>query len=207
MTDPTTPHPAHPADDHLDAVPGDPPVPITVWRTPAEAGGLSPRLAARLLAAYTRPGDTVHDTTADPALADAIAAAGRRLASDRRGADPADPAALAVTGWPPTHAGVDPVIVLGALRRRLRPSGVLVAVIANPTPGAGPVDAGPLVRAARQARLSYLQHIVAVTAPVDGDRITAPPGVDQPRGGGTAAAHLRVHTDLLVFANSHDRRG
>jgi hypothetical protein len=46
-------------------VPGDPPVPITVWRTPAsdDGGLLGHPLAARLVAAYTRRGDTVLDAT------------------------------------------------------------------------------------------------------------------------------------------------
>jgi hypothetical protein len=203
MSPSTNPVPEH-FDDcaEVDVVPGDPPVPITVWRTPAsDAGVMSARLAARLLAAYTRRGDTVHDATFDPEFARAVAAAGRQVSRwTGRPGDPTGLCALVLTGWP-MSTEVDPVIVLGALRRRLHHDGVLVVLIANPQPAGGPVDVGPLVRAARQARLTYLQHIVAVTASTDGEHLTPPPGTVP-----VPATHLRVHTDLLAFARGGDRR-
>src|SRR5215207_4487390 len=69
----------------LDAVGGDPPVPISVWRVagvnrPAEGGGadgLIPRLAALLIGSYTRRGDTVVDLTGDPTIAGAAGAGAR----------------------------------------------------------------------------------------------------------------------------------
>jgi hypothetical protein len=71
----------------LDAVTGQPPVPISVWRatgpdepptTPGELfTGLTPRVAAILLAIYTDPGDLVLDATADPAVEGAAGAGGR----------------------------------------------------------------------------------------------------------------------------------
>jgi len=202
MSDPThrSDHPDVDVDVDLDLdlVPGDPPVPITVWRTPAASPtGMSDRLAARLLAAYSRRGDAVHDATADPEFARAMTAADRRrLPRAPRDGEPADLAALVLTGWPLPDRGIDPVIVLGALRRRLRPGGVLVAVVANPASGGPPVEAGPLVHAAHAARLSYLQHIVAVTAATDGDQLAPTRDPVRWRGGGR---HVRVHTDLLVF--------
>jgi hypothetical protein len=210
-TPPTDPyhHDPHPfgGDVELDLVPGDPPVPITVWRTPvAEAqAGMSPRLAARLLSAFTRPGQAVHDATGDPTLAQAVAALGRHSAAGHRG-QPPEPAELALSAWPPPGRGIDPVISLGALRRRLAPGGVLVVVLADPAPGRQPVDAGPLVRAAAQARLAYLQHIVAVHAPIHADRIHPTLGDTVARrvGGGR---HLRVHTDLLIFTPAGGRHG
>ncbi|MEV1333184.1 hypothetical protein AB0J20_26835 [Micromonospora costi] len=79
--------PVHPVDPFevdptaIDLVAGDPPVPVTVWRTahsPADAGrSIGARLAYRLVAAYTRPGEVVVDVTADHALA-AVSTAGRR---------------------------------------------------------------------------------------------------------------------------------
>lgn len=79
--------PVHPVDPlevdptAIDVVAGDPPVPVTVWRTahsPADGGrSVGARLAYRLVAAYTRPGEVVVDVTADHALA-AVSAAGRR---------------------------------------------------------------------------------------------------------------------------------
>jgi hypothetical protein len=65
-----------------DLVAGDPPVPITVWRTartPADAGrSIGARLAARLVAAYSRLGEAVVDLTDDHALTTVCAAGGRR---------------------------------------------------------------------------------------------------------------------------------
>ncbi|MBF9132754.1 hypothetical protein I0C86_27920 [Plantactinospora sp. S1510] len=72
-----------PADSTLiDLIAGDPPVPITVWRT-ARTGAethtsLPTRLAYRLVAAYSRPGEAVVDLTPDHALASICARGGRR---------------------------------------------------------------------------------------------------------------------------------
>ncbi|MCW3818612.1 hypothetical protein ONA91_29655 [Micromonospora sp. DR5-3] len=66
----------------IDLVAGDPPVPVTVWRTargPADAGrSIGARLAYRLIAAYTRPGEVIVDLTSDHALAAVCTAGGRR---------------------------------------------------------------------------------------------------------------------------------
>jgi hypothetical protein len=215
------PDPARPAAD-ADLVPGDPPVPITVWRTPAPGGAggglLSQPLATRLIAGYTRRGDTVVDatgptgptaltgpSTGDPVLAGAATAAGRaHRAIPRRGrSEHVEEGALVVCGWPLPRAGlVDPVIALGGLRRRLRPGGALAVIVSATAPGAGPAEVGPLVRAAAAAGLCYLQHIVAVHAATDGEDIVPAPtqaelAAARARVGG--AAHLRAHTDVLVF--------
>ncbi|WP_028193396.1 hypothetical protein [Salinispora pacifica] len=83
-----TPHQHNPA-DHIepadstliDLIAGDPPVPITVWRTArtdAETHtSLPTRLAYRLVAAYSRRGEAVVDLTNDHALA-AICSRGER---------------------------------------------------------------------------------------------------------------------------------
>jgi hypothetical protein len=64
-----------------DLITGDPPVPITVWRTArtdADAGrSIGVRLAARLIAAYSRPGELVVDLTDGHALTQACRAGGR----------------------------------------------------------------------------------------------------------------------------------
>jgi hypothetical protein len=76
MTHTPPPHPR--TDDPLiDWVPGIPPVGLTVWRTPAcdGAGSISDRLAYRLVAAYTNPGDLIIDLTG--ALAGVAATGGR----------------------------------------------------------------------------------------------------------------------------------
>ncbi|MEU2661452.1 hypothetical protein [Micromonospora sp. NPDC007220] len=65
-----------------DLVAGDPPVPLTVWRTartPEDAGhSVGARLAARLISAYSRPGEAVVDLTTGHALARSCAAGDRR---------------------------------------------------------------------------------------------------------------------------------
>ncbi len=88
-TPPHTPPPGPPAggptaepatEPGVDLVAGDPPVPITVWRTPAadERASVPTRLAQRLVAAYSRPGETVIDLTDDHALTVAAVPGGRR---------------------------------------------------------------------------------------------------------------------------------
>ncbi|RNH99689.1 hypothetical protein EEZ25_22160 [Micromonospora aurantiaca] len=65
----------------IDVVAGEPPVPVTVWRTAADPGdagrSVGVRLAYRLVAAYTRPGEAIVDLTTDHALT-AVCAAGER---------------------------------------------------------------------------------------------------------------------------------
>ncbi|MFJ6167220.1 hypothetical protein ACIQH6_19020 [Micromonospora orduensis] len=80
-----TAHNGPPAEVHptpTDLVAGDPPVPLTVWRTartPGDAGrSIGTRLASRLISAYSRPGDAVVDLTTDHALIQACAAGARR---------------------------------------------------------------------------------------------------------------------------------
>ncbi|MGQ5261036.1 hypothetical protein ACTWLT_09800 [Micromonospora sp. ZYX-F-536] len=83
--DPTRPvTPDHSGADPTltDLVAGDPPVPITVWRTARTAADtgrtIGARLAYRLVAAYSRPGDTVVDCTDDHALGAACLVGRRR---------------------------------------------------------------------------------------------------------------------------------
>ncbi|WP_433229936.1 hypothetical protein ACQP2H_30395 [Micromonospora sp. CA-248260] len=84
-----TPHQHTPA-DHIDPadptlidlIAGDPPVPITVWRTARTDAehhtSLPARLTYRLVAAYSRPGEAVVDLTRDHALTATCAKGHRR---------------------------------------------------------------------------------------------------------------------------------
>jgi hypothetical protein len=80
------PNPARPVDPYvdpslIDLVAGDPPVPITVWRTArtaADSSTVGARLAYRLVSTYSRPGEAVVDLTDGHALIGACAAGGRR---------------------------------------------------------------------------------------------------------------------------------
>ncbi|MEV5691968.1 hypothetical protein [Micromonospora globbae] len=85
MSEHRMPQPAHsggtPNIPSIDLVAGDPPVPITVWRT-ARSGddqstSISHRLAYRLVAAYSRPGEAVVDLT-DTHVLDIACLRGRR---------------------------------------------------------------------------------------------------------------------------------
>ncbi|PZG12493.1 hypothetical protein C1I95_25665 [Micromonospora craterilacus] len=86
MSEHSMPQPAHqggiPHIPSIDLVAGDPPVPISVWRTARTDGdaglGVGARLAYRLVSAYSQPGEVVVDLTAGHRLADACAAGGRR---------------------------------------------------------------------------------------------------------------------------------
>jgi hypothetical protein len=187
----------HTTADEIDVVPGTPPVPITVWRTPTDEPGphLGPRLAARLLAAYTRGGDAIYDTTGDPVLRQVATSTGRHYHLGRsRGR--VQPVALAVTDWPiGDDRDLDPVVVYGGLRRRLRPGGILAVILG--TADGTPADAAGLVDVTAAAGLSYLQHIVAVHATATSDRLTPPHGAAVSAPG--AAAHIKVHRDLMIF--------
>ncbi|SCL20506.1 hypothetical protein GA0074692_0886 [Micromonospora pallida] len=85
MNEHSTPQPAHqggtPHIPSMDLVAGEPPVPITVWRT-ARSGddqstSISHRLAYRLVAAYSRSGEAVVDLT-DTHVLDTACLRGRR---------------------------------------------------------------------------------------------------------------------------------
>jgi hypothetical protein len=211
----TRSHSAHPAqpdpDPGVDVVPGDPPVPVNIWRLPAgEADApVGARLAARLLAEYTRAKDLVYDHLPSPVLRKATQAAGRGYRAANRFQQPVDRAALAVVVWPLADRRLDPVIVLGGLRRRLRPGGFLAVIVTNPDPdpdlggeASAPVELGPLVAAATTAGLSYLQHIVTMPA---GDH--SPAAHDLGTAAADGAIHERVHGDILVFHRSPSAGG
>jgi SAM-dependent methyltransferase len=71
-----------PFDDLIDTVAGDPPVPITVWRTARTTtdsrSTIGARLAYRLVSAYSRPGEAVVDLTDGHALTTACRTGSRR---------------------------------------------------------------------------------------------------------------------------------
>jgi hypothetical protein len=205
-------------------------VPLSIWpglpahdiRGGQSCGGpVIAQAARRVIDASSLRGDLVACTGSSPAVAEAAAAAGRRLlaltagpalARQRPGVPaalppPADPAAgtagLAIAGWrgpgccglPPgnTDGEPDPGTAFAACERALRPGGVLAVITGPATPG-GTTTAGN-VAAARAAGLVYAQHIVLVRAAIDGDSFTAAdPGPRQ-----TVPEGRPAHDDLLVF--------
>lgn len=201
-------------DGIVDEVAGDPPVPITVWRAvaaddphSAAPGRLTPWLARRLVSTYSRRGGTVVDLDADPPLRHAATASSRGYLPVTR---PADLARLDHSGdvdlvtmrWPrpdpvPATAVVD---LFHACRLVLGRRGH-AAVIVDPPPGTPYLQFGhELVPAAARAGMGYLQHIIAVLAPIVGEALTAPAPDSQ--GYQVAAAngiHTKIHLDMLIF--------
>ncbi len=84
MNEHSTPQPATAGTSpvpSIDLVAGDPPVPITVWRTARSdqdaSRSVPARLAYRMVAAYSHPGEAVIDLTEGHALTDVAVAGGR----------------------------------------------------------------------------------------------------------------------------------
>jgi hypothetical protein len=169
-----------------DIVAGAPPVPITVWYVPAApiACTMSTPLALRLIANFTHPRALIIDITEGDQVAQAASLASRThrrhqpsdLASGRR------PAALIVSGWPAGQASASDY--LGNCAARLSAGGCVAVVI---TTGEATVNR-ILIRAARFAGLTYLQHVVAA------HDLSTRHG--QLSSDGT---HISAHSDVLIF--------
>lgn len=177
-----------PAPDAVgDIVPGEPPVPITVWHVPAPQPGdtMSITLADRLVRNFTaRRRWLVVDLTNGEQLARATHTAERHHARHT----PQDlttgvrRAALIVTGWP--LGDTDPVAFFADCMRRVMAGGCIAIVLGDVDLTVNQV----LITAARIAGLTYLQHIVAA------HDLTGRRGQF-----GRSGAHLSVHGDVLIF--------
>lgn len=211
----------------VDAVPGDPLVPLSVWYVAgddrpvaADAGvdGWPAGLARQTVAGLTSPGDLVVDVDGDDVVrVAAVEAHCRYLPLPARAADtqprpPGAAADLVALRWPrPSirHDGASPAAVVDLLRgcRTMLATDGYVAVALTPPPvGVVFVDpAGPLLAAAPAAGLGYLQHIVAVDRSLAGDRL-ADPRPSCP-GGPPAGRSLRVHRDVVVLVLRAVRHG
>ena len=162
----------------LDAVPGDPPVPVSVWRAtgpddPPVApetifAGLTTRLARMILAIWTDPGQIVIDTTADPAVRAATESGGRTYLpltlppSPLHDADLAGQAALILLRWPPPapQPGTGPVPApVGTADQRSTPP---------PSDEDTPHDAPDLILQSCRDLLAPDGHTVVILAPPTG---------------------------------------
>lgn len=163
-----------------DVVPGDPPVPITVWPVPPPRAGetMSNQLAYRLVQNLTHPGDLVVDLTIGPQLARAVIASRRRSQLPRGRLAGSEPAALIVAGWPSMRLHLSELAE--RCFDRLRPGGCLAVVHRHGDPTLQP----HIIAAGRAAGLSYLQHIVASTEPAGG------------------ADPLPLHSDVILLTRS-----
>jgi hypothetical protein len=198
-------------------------IPLTVWpcrprarhchRTAprprhgiAPVGELGPELVARIVLAYSRPGNLVVLGSAPSLPAPAIEGLQRRCvgltAALAHGA-PADLVLTTTLTCSLSHAEARVADECSVARRVLRPGGLLVTVT-RPVSfvGRGAVGCRPsdVVRAAQRAGFGYLQHNVAVHAPIT-DGLSPRPAWCPPLG--TAARglpmHCVVHSDVLVF--------
>lgn len=113
---------------------------------------------------------------------------------------------LVLTHLAPDVAGGSVVDQLAGSAAHLLRTGGLLAVLTHSDRSGGVLrdPTGPMVAAAQNADLLYLQHLVLLLAPIRHGHLTPPPepaGTDMPApADGLAAAHQRVHTDLLLFA-------
>ena len=203
------------------------PTPATVWACgPAQfpLGEDWPvRLIQQVVRAFSRPRDRVvvlswptSSSSTGPAV-EAVNDLGRRANSESDvEREPAATADLVVTSTPPhqTIAELADQVVLTAARL-LRVGGVLVVLTHNEAASGELVDrTGQVVTSAQYADLLYLQHIVAVHAPIHSGRFQVDLNdhdAEELRRARHRAAvrclptpHLRVHSDVLVFAQPHD---
>jgi hypothetical protein len=125
---------------------------------------------------------------------------------------------LVITTLRPEHGGdrsSDHVALLAA--RLLRVGGILVVLThCDWSTGELMDPSGPVVASAQNADLLYLQHVVALHAPVANGEFSLDldgraPERDahaQHRAGvrGLPTPHRRVHSDVLVFAQPHDHQ-
>src|SRR5947199_743668 len=204
-------------------------VPLGIWLcapAPADEHGLPPliqgltrSLITQAVNAFTTRGNTVAVTGPDAARVTAVADS----ACDRRVLC-VDPETVIVGGdrdrvgssaRTPEPGSVDLLLAVElpapwidtdgqpyhSWTRWLAPGGVLAVATRNPAGQGRFADhTGAVVTAATNAGLTYLQHIIAVLAHVQGDRllISRPPAsVTLPAD----AVHADAHTDLLVFHN------
>jgi hypothetical protein len=205
----------------LDALPGNPPVPIKEWRiNDADGGaGLTIRTALLLVALYTRPGDTIVSLGNDPALAGAAGAAGCRYVAVAHPADLADldhvagTVGLVVLRWPPpptpsrrrpperrpAPVSDDLADLFTACRLLLSRDGYTIVALTPAVAGPDYAElARQLIPAALQAGLGWLQHIVAVTGADPPAAITGVAARTDPTVG-LAAGSTAIAVDLLVF--------
>jgi hypothetical protein len=205
----------------LDVVAGDPLVPITIIRIAdieshyLRERHLPPSLLALLLGLYTRPGDTVLDfaATTDPVLAGVCGAGGRHYlpaAGSRPHLSTPGTAGLIVLRWRDDLADLDEAAAIALLRRcahALASDGkLIVAVLGDDSSDIYIHRAADLLHFAQQAGLGYFQHLVAVRAPIAGERITRRA---TPADSATlrAATHIQLHHSLLVLTVGRPRPG
>lgn len=226
----------------VDVVSGHPPVPINIWRVaddePTVSGDhrCTARMAQLLIHVFAPPNTAVVSVGHDPALAGAAGAAGRPYRSVDHVTelttlhDLTGDTGLILVPWPPSNPTTpddDPTGErvagwLSGCRALMADRGVTVIALAPaPATDVYVACARLLLPAARAVGLGWLQHIIAITAPITGSHVSAD---DVPRlglGTGTApyggepedgaeipaAMSAPVHVDLLALVVRGARDG
>jgi hypothetical protein len=163
-------------------------------------------LVARIVLAYTQPGDLVVLGSGPSLAATAIEGLQRRCVGATAALAHGAPADLVLTTTLTcslSHAEARVADECRMARRVLRPGGVLATVMRP----ANCVDRGAVgcrprdvVRAAQRAGFGYLQHNVAVHAPITDGLSPRPAWCPPLRTAGCGLpTHRVVHSDVLVF--------
>jgi hypothetical protein len=197
--------------------PGQRRVPVIVWRVAAtdHAGGhtwdgLSPRVAGLLVGLTTRPGDTIIDFDNDVTVAGVAGAHGVRHVPvtcwDQLHRLAPGAASLITLRYPLTDRTAGPADMqrlFAACARLQAPRGSTVVAIVPPPDGTDyAAHAAQVISAAEAAGLGYVQHVIAVTAPIAGERFTnlaTPASRPVLRAAQASLGHGRYHLDLLIF--------
>jgi hypothetical protein len=216
----------------IDVVPGDPPVPITVWRVADDndpyghnrADGLTGHTAQLLVGPYTHVGDTIVSVGRDTAIAGAAGAGGRRylaVETTHRLADldhVAGTVQLIILPWPPATqdrtgpAASGPAMNAKAMVDLFATCRVLLAadgytiVAVPPATAANVAHLWQMVPAAHKAGLGWVEQIVAITVAIDGDQLDVR-AAPADRATLRLADDLTVHIDLYVFVIRAGRHG
>ncbi len=206
MTD-TNQQPAHSTDGRpamtrrapvagIDVVPGDPPVPLSVWYR-ANPGDGRRDLARQIIDSYSNPGQVVLDFDADTHLRTAAAVAGRVYLSLPRIRILVDLAAvgvdLIVVRWPrpkrdsrAASSTAEHDLAL-ALRSLLGAYGHAVIAFDPPPPGVlHAAQAAPLIDAATNVGLGHRQNVIHLDTGLRGDVLDTtglPPDTAGPAAG------------------------
>jgi hypothetical protein len=117
---------------------------------------------------------------------------------------------LVITSLPPERGADGSAETLAIAAARALAFGGVLAVYTHSDWSSGRLidPSGPMIAAAQNADLLYLQHIVTLHAPIRNGRLQSTTATDQtdlvPGGQelGAPTAHARAHGDVLVFAQA-----
>jgi hypothetical protein len=163
--------------------------------------------------------DAVHALGRDAAVAELVPTTSSSAATVvpeeavREGAVATDRVNLVITSLPPERgADGSPEVLAIAAARVLAFGGVLAVYTHSDRPAGRLTDpSGPMIAAAQNADLLYLQHIVTLHTPIHSGRLQPmPEPLRQASDGvalsaqtlGSPTAHVRAHGDVLVFAQA-----